>query len=196
MPGVTRDRVSIPLRVDDRWVELMDTGGYGFSTRAGSRNTSATRSTGHGPGGRWCCHRRHQDGLTSAIRRSRRCCGERDQDGAGGQQDRRPQGRRGPGRFRRLGFGRPSASPRSTTATSTRSPSRSGGTSIFPRRDGSAAAADDGRDRRQAQLRKSTLVNAIAEVYEGQGDGDRVGDPGKPATASTSASRRTARRWW
>jgi len=30
MPGVTRDRVSIPLRVDDRYVELVDTGGYGF----------------------------------------------------------------------------------------------------------------------------------------------------------------------
>jgi GTP-binding protein len=30
MPGVTRDRIAIPLRVDDRWVELMDTGGYGF----------------------------------------------------------------------------------------------------------------------------------------------------------------------
>src|SRR5678810_831240 len=30
MPGVTRDRVSIPLKVDDRYVELMDTGGYGF----------------------------------------------------------------------------------------------------------------------------------------------------------------------
>ena len=30
MPGVTRDRVSIPLRVDDRYVELMDTGGYGY----------------------------------------------------------------------------------------------------------------------------------------------------------------------
>jgi GTP-binding protein len=29
-PGVTRDRISIPLRVDDRYVELMDTGGYGF----------------------------------------------------------------------------------------------------------------------------------------------------------------------
>src|SRR5213075_1962424 len=29
-PGVTRDRVSIPLRVDDRYVELVDTGGYGF----------------------------------------------------------------------------------------------------------------------------------------------------------------------
>ena len=30
MPGVTRDRVSIPLRIDDRYVELVDTGGYGF----------------------------------------------------------------------------------------------------------------------------------------------------------------------
>ncbi len=30
MPGVTRDRVSIPLEVDGRYVELVDTGGYGF----------------------------------------------------------------------------------------------------------------------------------------------------------------------
>lgn len=39
MPGVTRDRISIPLRIgigkkdgeaDDRWVDLVDTGGYGF----------------------------------------------------------------------------------------------------------------------------------------------------------------------
>src|SRR3982751_1285619 len=30
MPGVTRDRVAIPLRVDERYVELMDAGGYGF----------------------------------------------------------------------------------------------------------------------------------------------------------------------
>jgi len=30
MPGVTRDRVSFPLRVGDRFVELIDTGGYGF----------------------------------------------------------------------------------------------------------------------------------------------------------------------
>src|ERR1051325_11436908 len=30
MPGVTRDRVAIPLRVDGRYVELVDTGGYGF----------------------------------------------------------------------------------------------------------------------------------------------------------------------
>ena len=30
MPGVTRDRVSTVLPVDDRFVELVDTGGYGF----------------------------------------------------------------------------------------------------------------------------------------------------------------------
>src|ERR1700710_171646 len=30
MPGVTRDRISIPLRIGDRFVELVDTGGYGF----------------------------------------------------------------------------------------------------------------------------------------------------------------------
>src|SRR5438477_657753 len=29
-PGVTRDRVSIPLQIDDKWVELVDTGGFGF----------------------------------------------------------------------------------------------------------------------------------------------------------------------
>jgi GTP-binding protein len=30
MPGVTRDRVSYPLEIDGRFVELVDTGGYGF----------------------------------------------------------------------------------------------------------------------------------------------------------------------
>src|SRR5829696_4174345 len=30
MPGVTRDRVSVPLEIDGRFVELVDTGGYGF----------------------------------------------------------------------------------------------------------------------------------------------------------------------
>jgi GTP-binding protein len=30
MPGVTRDRVTIPIKIDDRYVELVDTGGYGF----------------------------------------------------------------------------------------------------------------------------------------------------------------------
>jgi GTP-binding protein len=29
-PGVTRDRVSVPLRIGDRFVEIVDTGGWGF----------------------------------------------------------------------------------------------------------------------------------------------------------------------
>jgi len=30
MPGVTRDRVSMPLEIDGHFIELVDTGGYGF----------------------------------------------------------------------------------------------------------------------------------------------------------------------
>ncbi len=30
MPGVTRDRISVPWQIDGRFVELVDTGGYGF----------------------------------------------------------------------------------------------------------------------------------------------------------------------
>src|SRR3954464_11079033 len=30
MPGVTRDRISAPLYIDGKFVELVDTGGYGF----------------------------------------------------------------------------------------------------------------------------------------------------------------------
>jgi len=35
MPGVTRDRVSFPLKIDDKFVELVDTGGYGFDDSTG-----------------------------------------------------------------------------------------------------------------------------------------------------------------
>src|SRR5690242_18401286 len=35
MPGVTRDRVSMPLWVQDGYVELVDTGGYGFDDEQG-----------------------------------------------------------------------------------------------------------------------------------------------------------------
>ena len=35
MPGVTRDRISTPLPVKDRYVELVDTGGYGFDDEQG-----------------------------------------------------------------------------------------------------------------------------------------------------------------
>ncbi len=30
MPGVTRDRIAMPLLIGDRYIELVDTGGYGF----------------------------------------------------------------------------------------------------------------------------------------------------------------------
>lgn len=35
MPGVTRDRVSVPYQVKGKWVELVDTGGYGFTDEQG-----------------------------------------------------------------------------------------------------------------------------------------------------------------
>ena len=35
MPGVTRDRVSVPYQVKGKWVELVDTGGYGFADETG-----------------------------------------------------------------------------------------------------------------------------------------------------------------
>ena len=34
-PGVTRDRVTAPLPIDGKWVELVDTGGYGFVDEQG-----------------------------------------------------------------------------------------------------------------------------------------------------------------
>src|SRR5437867_3181002 len=35
MPGVTRDRVSMPFSIDGKWVEMVDTGGYGFIDETG-----------------------------------------------------------------------------------------------------------------------------------------------------------------
>src|SRR5262245_27610965 len=35
VPGVTRDRVTTPLQIDGRYVELVDTGGYGFRDEQG-----------------------------------------------------------------------------------------------------------------------------------------------------------------
>src|SRR4029450_9173106 len=35
MPGVTRDRVSMPLAIGGRFVEMVDTGGYGFHDEQG-----------------------------------------------------------------------------------------------------------------------------------------------------------------
>jgi GTP-binding protein len=35
LPGVTRDRITMPLEIDGRYVELVDTGGYGFHDEQG-----------------------------------------------------------------------------------------------------------------------------------------------------------------
>jgi GTP-binding protein len=35
LPGVTRDRIQMPLEIDGRYVELVDTGGYGFTDEQG-----------------------------------------------------------------------------------------------------------------------------------------------------------------
>src|SRR6186997_3484851 len=35
MPGVTRDRVSMPFEIDGKWVDMVDTGGYGFIDEQG-----------------------------------------------------------------------------------------------------------------------------------------------------------------
>ena len=106
------------------------------------------------------------------------------------------QGRRGPRRFRppRLGHAA-SASPPSTTAISIRS----------------STAIEDNVDLSHAPTKmpppqmmlaivgkrnagKSTLVNAIAELYEGDRNASSSPkSPAPPATASTCASKKTAR---
>src|SRR4051812_24900604 len=35
MPGVTRDRVAFPLQIDGKFVEIVDTGGFGFEDDTG-----------------------------------------------------------------------------------------------------------------------------------------------------------------
>lgn len=35
MPGVTRDRVAVPFQVEGKWVDLVDTGGFGFDDKQG-----------------------------------------------------------------------------------------------------------------------------------------------------------------
>src|SRR2546425_12911308 len=52
MPGVTRDRVSMPLQVDGRWVEMVDTGGEGVRDGPGATgNKPPPIDLAEGPGG-------------------------------------------------------------------------------------------------------------------------------------------------
>ena len=173
MPGVTRDRVSIPLRVDDRWVELMDTGGYGF--------VDPDQLTDH---------IRHQidlamaqaalvlfivdtqDGLTSAdqeiaslLRRKgiKTVLVANKTDG--------PKADAALGDFARLGFG----TPIGVSAINDRNLDQ---VTESIRRNVDLSEAPTQAPRPQMMVAivgkrnsgKSTLVNAIAEVYEGQGD--------------------------
>ena len=55
MPGVTRDRIATPLQIDDRYVELVDTGGYGFVDPDHSPTTSAIKSKWRWHRRAWCC---------------------------------------------------------------------------------------------------------------------------------------------
>jgi GTPase len=173
MPGVTRDRVSVPLRVDDRYVELMDTGGYGF--------VDPDQLTEH---------IRHQidlamaqaklvlfvvdtrDGLTAAdqeiaslLRRKgiKAVLVANKADG--------PKADAALGDFARLGFG----TPVGVSALNDRNLDQVHD-AIRRNVDLSEAPADAPEPQMLVAIvgkrnaGKSTLVNAIAEVYEGHGD--------------------------
>src|SRR4051794_41923790 len=52
MPGVTRDRVSTALQIGDRFVELVDTGGFWFpSQKRGPEDTKNPKQNWEGPAG-------------------------------------------------------------------------------------------------------------------------------------------------
>ena len=173
MPGVTRDRVSIPLKVDNRYVELVDTGGYGF--------VDPDRLTDH---------IRHQielamaqarlvlfvvdtqDGLTAAdqeiaslLRRKgiRAVLVANKADG--------PKADVTLGEFARLGFG----TPIGVSALNDRNLDQVV-EAIRENVDLSAAPSEVPEPQMLVAIvgkrnaGKSTLVNAIAEVYEGHGD--------------------------
>ena len=59
MPGVTRDRVSMPLWVGDHFVELVDTGGYGFDDEQGlTEHIKHQIEVAMSPSGSGALHRR------------------------------------------------------------------------------------------------------------------------------------------
>src|SRR4051794_41937195 len=51
MPGVTRDRVSTPLQIDGKWIELVDTGGDGFPAEQGGAGGDKDPNEAGGGGG-------------------------------------------------------------------------------------------------------------------------------------------------
>jgi GTPase len=172
MPGVTRDRVSAPLHIDGRFVELVDTGGYGFIDADLTEHIKHQIELAMGRANAVMFIVDVQDGLTSAdqeIAAMLRHKGLRTilvankADGA----------RWDPSlaEFARLGLG----TPIGVSATNQRN--------IDQLRDAIAANVDLSRapekisapemlvaivGKRNAG--KSTLVNSIAQLYEGEAD--------------------------
>ena len=118
--------------------------------------------------------------------------------GAGGQQDRRPQGRRGMGDFARAGLGTPSACS-ALTRPQPRPSARRHPAEHRPvrRRRRGARSTDAGGDRRAsatpARARSST---PSTRCTRGTATASSSRNCGHARDSWTSASRRTARRWW
>src|SRR5882762_9740044 len=173
MPGVTRDRVSAPLYIDGRFVELVDTGGYGFvDPDALTDHIRHQIELAMGRANAVMFIVDVQDGLTSAdqeIASMLRQKGLRTilvANKADG-----PRLDASLGEFARLGLG----TPIGVSATNNRN--------IDQIRDAIAANVDLSKAPEKVPVPqmlvaivgkrnagKSTLVNSIAQVYEGEGD--------------------------
>src|SRR5258706_14138328 len=173
MPGVTRDRISAPLYIDGKFVELVDTGGYGFvDPDALTDHIRHQIELAMGRANAVMFIVDVQDGLTSAdqeIASMLRQKGLRTilvANKAAG-----PGADAWPGEFARLGLG----TPIGVSATNVRN--------IDQIRDAIAANVDLSKAPEKVPVPqmlvaivgkrnagKSTLVNSIAEIYEGEGD--------------------------
>ena len=173
MPGVTRDRVSTPVRVDGRYVEMMDTGGYGFvDPDALTEHIKHQIELAMAQAQLVLFVVDTQDGLTSAdqeiasrLRRKgiKTVLVANKADG--------PKADTMLGDFARLGFG----TPVGVSALNDRNLDQLH-EAIRSNIDLSAAPTEPPAPQMMVAIvgkrnaGKSTLVNAIAEVYEGHGD--------------------------
>jgi GTP-binding protein len=197
MPGVTRDRVSTPLAGWEIGLSsCVDTGGYGFDDPQLDRTHQAPDRTGHEPGGSGACYRGLPGWLTRRDQQiARMPATESIKTVLVANKTDSEKARRGAGRFRPPRVRHADRSFGAEPAGSTRISSDHQVTSISQRSKGNARAADARGDRRKRNAGKSTLVNAIAGIYEDDADRVIVSEvPGTPATAWTCASTRTARR--
>ena len=187
--------------IDDRYVELVDTGGYGFvdpdQLTEHIKHQIELAMTQAQPG----AVRRRLPGRADRrrSRRSRRCCGAR-----GSRRCWSPTRPTAPtptsmlGDFARLGLG----TPIGVSALNDRNIDQVID-AIAKNVDLSNAPTEMPEPQMLVAIvgkrnaGKSTLVNAIAEIYEGaRRPRDRLAKcPAPRATASTCASRRRARRW-